>query len=78
MTIPFRHATGHKTTIRGMVIRAMFFGCRISGEKNGILDEKVETRFNLFSPLLYRSSNPMRRATKKDHRSAVVYGTIII
>ena len=36
MTIPFHYATRHKTTIKGMVIRAMFFGCRFCGEKNGI------------------------------------------
>ena len=35
---------------KGMVISAMFFGCRVSGEKNGIFEEKVEIHFNLFSP----------------------------
>ena len=34
-------------TIKGMVISAMFFGCRESGGKNGIFDDKVETSFNL-------------------------------
>ena len=47
MTIPFYYAQRHKMTIKGMVISAMFFGCRVSGEKNGIFDDKVETSFNL-------------------------------
>ena len=29
-------------TIKGMVISAMFFGCRVSGEKNGIFDERLK------------------------------------
>ena len=37
MTIPFHCVSRHKMTIKGMVIVAMFFGCRVSGEKNGIL-----------------------------------------
>ena len=36
--------------IKGMVISAMFFGCRVSGEKNGIFEEEIETCFNLFLP----------------------------
>ena len=38
MTIPFHYVTRHKMTIKGMVISAMFFSCRVSGEKNGIFD----------------------------------------
>ena len=42
MTIPFYYAQRHKMTIKGMVISAMFFGCRVSGEKNGIFDERLK------------------------------------
>ena len=49
MTIPFLCAIKRKTAISGMVIIAMFFGCRASGEKNGILNNKVETCFNLIT-----------------------------
>ena len=44
MTIPFDYVSRQETTIKGMVIIAMFLGCRISGEKNGIPleDYKVE------------------------------------
>ena len=45
--------------IKGMVISAMFFGCRVSGEKNGIFEEEIETCFNLFLPLFR-----LRRAAK--------------
>ena len=38
MTIPFHYVTRYKMTIKGMVISAVFFGCRVSGEKNGIFD----------------------------------------
>ena len=48
MTFPFLCAARHKMTIKGTVIRTMFFGCRVSGEKNGIF-EKVETYSNLTS-----------------------------
>ena len=49
MTIPFHYVTRHKMTIKGMVIIAMFFGCRVSGEKNGILGEglKLVSTFRL-------------------------------
>ena len=46
MTIPFHYATRHKMAIKGMVISAMFFGCRVSGEKNGIFRIMIETCFN--------------------------------
>ena len=49
MTIPFLCAIKHETAISGMVISAMFFGCRVSGEKNGIFSDKVETCFNLIT-----------------------------
>ena len=42
MTIPFHYVTRRKMTIKGMVISAMFFGCRVSGEKNGIFDERLK------------------------------------
>ena len=42
MSIPFRYVTSHKMTIKGMVINAMFFGCRVSGEKNGIFDKRLK------------------------------------
>ena len=35
----FSLRTEYKMTIKGMVIIAMFFGCRVSGEKNGIFDK---------------------------------------
>ena len=37
MTIPFHYISRHKMTMKGMVIIAMFFGCRFRGEKSGIL-----------------------------------------
>ena len=49
MTIPFLCAIKRETTISGMVIIAMFFGCRVSGEKTGILNNKAETCFNLIT-----------------------------
>ena len=49
MTIPFLCAIKRKMATSGMVIIAMFFGCRASGEKNGILNNKVETCFNLIT-----------------------------
>ena len=42
MGIPFCYAAKHKMTIQGMAILAMFFGCRVSGEKNGILRRMVK------------------------------------
>ena len=49
MTIPFDYVSRRKMAIKGMVISAMFFGCRASGEKYGIY-HKVETCFNLIPP----------------------------
>ena len=39
MNIPFHYVARHKMTIKGMAIIAMFFGCRVSGEKNGIFEK---------------------------------------
>ena len=37
MTIPFYCTVRQELTTKGMVILAMFFGCRDSGEKNGMI-----------------------------------------
>ena len=36
-------------TIKGMVISAMFFGCRVSGEKNGVFDIRLKPVSTFFS-----------------------------
>ena len=48
MTIPFHYVTRYKMTINGMVINAMFFGCRVSGEKNGIFDIRLKLVSTLY------------------------------
>ncbi len=60
MTIPFYYVTRRKATIKGMAINAMFFGCRVSGEKNGILGERLKlvSTFLLFRVDRIRSSEP--------------------
>ena len=69
MTIPFRYAARRKTAIKGMAIRAMFFGCRGSGEKNGILDDNVETCFNIIAPFVGWLILPQALPERKNARA---------
>ena len=43
-------------TIKGMVIFAMFFGCRVSGEKNGIFGGRLKpvSTFHLLSEYRFK------------------------